>query len=362
MPTKRLPPAAHLDHLKHQAKDLLRDFRAGTPAAHQRLREFHPKLHGLPDSELAQKSLSLSDAQLAIAREYGYASWPRLKTVVAERTGVTPELIHNDRIEDGPFKRAVDFLDEGDVARLRAHLTAHPELVRARVQFEGDNYFTAPTLLSFVAENPVRQGRLPSKIVEVARVIVMAGCEPAALEETLELVASGRICREAGAQGPLLQLLCENGAAPNSALQSALAHGEFDAAERLLDLGATLDLPAAAALGRKAGLIAMLPEAAEDTLQLGLSLAALHGHAAIVTALISAGADPNRYNPQGAHSHCTPLHSAAFAGHSAAVRALVDGGAQDNIPDIHHGATARGWASHAGQAEIEAYLASVFQD
>ena len=44
---------------------------------------------------------------------------------------------------------------------LRAHLKQHPKLVHQRVVFEGGNYFRNPTLLEFVAENPVRHGTLP---------------------------------------------------------------------------------------------------------------------------------------------------------------------------------------------------------
>jgi len=44
---------------------------------------------------------------------------------------------------------------------------AHPKLAQQRVVFEGENYFRNPTLLEFVAENPVRRGALPPNIVEV---------------------------------------------------------------------------------------------------------------------------------------------------------------------------------------------------
>lgn len=46
MPVKPLPSHPNLDHLKYQAKDLLTDHAARTPAAAQRLREFHPRWTG----------------------------------------------------------------------------------------------------------------------------------------------------------------------------------------------------------------------------------------------------------------------------------------------------------------------------
>ncbi|MEM7171324.1 MAG: ankyrin repeat domain-containing protein [Pseudomonadota bacterium] len=358
MPTKRLPPSTDIDHLKHQAKDLLRAFRAGEMQARQRVREFHPRLKGLSDTELAGRSFALSDALLSLAREYGYVSWPRLKHVVASDGGGAAPLTHNERLEDGPFRQALDFVDEGNEAALSAHLRAHPDLVHQKVHFEGDNYFTDPTLLEFIAENPIRQGHLPENICQIARLLLEAGAKNnlEALNETLGLVASGRIVREAAAQGPLLDLLCDYGADPGHALQGAAAHGEFDAARKLVARGAPLDLTVAAALNDENQVGVLLAEASQDQLQLALALAALHGRHRIVGLLLNQGADPNRYNPPGGHSHCTALHSAAFAGHLETVKVLVEKGARGDIGDIHHKGTACDWAEHAGHHEIVSYL------
>lgn len=327
-------------------------------SAFQRVREFHPQFSDVSDAKMEGQTFSLSDAQLSVAREYGYASWPRLKSIVAKQHGLEPELIHNDRIDDGRFKQALDFLDTGDAARLTAHLEANPSLVHKNIHFEGDNYFTNPTLLEFVAENPIRRGRLPTNIVEITKIILEAGAREnqKSLDETVGLLASGRICREQGFQQPLLRLLCEYGADSNAGLHSALGHGEFDAARILIACGATLDLPSSAALNQPADVERLLPRAAEDQMQLGLALAALHGCSGIVAMLLRAGADPNRYNPPGGHSHCTPLHSAVYAGHLETVKTLVTGGARLDIGDIHHGATALAWAEHAGHKEIVGYL------
>ncbi|MEE2945947.1 MAG: ankyrin repeat domain-containing protein [Pseudomonadota bacterium] len=360
MPTKRLPNNANFDHLKHQAKDMLCDFRAGRLSAFQRAREFHPKLHGVSDAELSSRTFRLSDAQLCIAREYGYQSWPRLKTVVAQNHQVELDLNHNDRIEDGPFKQALDFMDEGDEARLIQHLAAHPDLINQSVTFEGGNYFHNPSLLEFVPENPIRQGSLPENAVQIAEILLKAGAQTnqKALNETLMLAASGRVCREFGIQTPLLRLLMQYGAEPTEAMHSALAHGEFQAAEVLLENGAPLTLSAVAALNRIEDVKRLVAEAPELQKRLALAHAATHGWAEVITVLLSAGADPNRYNPPGGHSHCTALHSAAFAGHFSAVKALVAGGARWDIPDIHHHMSALGWAKYSKQDEVVAYLLS----
>lgn len=56
--SRNLPPHPNLQHLKKQAKDLLRELKQRNPA------------------------LKLADAQHTLAREYGFASWPKLKAYV----------------------------------------------------------------------------------------------------------------------------------------------------------------------------------------------------------------------------------------------------------------------------------------
>lgn len=359
MPTQRLPASADITHLKHQAKDLLLGFRGGEMSAYQRVRDFHPKLSGLSDSQLSERRFGLSDAQVSIAREYGYASWPRLREAVAHGQGV--DLIHNERIEDDVFCQALDFLDEGNEALLRAHLAAHPEVVDQRITFEGDNYFTEPTLLEFVAENPVRRGELPENITKIVRIILEAGAgsNRKSLDETVLLVASGRIARECGVQRGLLEVLCDYGADPNAGVLAALGHGELDAVAYLLSRGARLTLSTAVAMEKNDDVERLLEAAPANEIQLSLSMAALHNRAEVIPALIASGADPNHYSPPGGHTHCTPLHSAAWEGHLGSVKALIEGGARLDIGDIHHNATALAWAEHAGQKDVARYLASI---
>src|SRR5882672_8359325 len=77
--SKSLPARPNLEQLKQQSKDLLQSHRSADPGAIQRFQESHPKWSSAAVSELCAAKLSLSDAQLVIAREYGFASWPKLK-------------------------------------------------------------------------------------------------------------------------------------------------------------------------------------------------------------------------------------------------------------------------------------------
>ncbi len=357
MPTKQLPANPSLEHLKYQAKDLLRQHALREASSAQRLREFHPNLRRAADEEIFSTHLTLSDAQLAIAREYGFASWTRLKRHI-EKPGLSDDLTlpHHERIEDPVFRRAVHLIDAGDIAGLSLLLKENPKLVQQRVLFEGDGYFRNPGLLEFIAENPVRHGSLPANIVEIARVLLDAGPEPNSIHETLGLVASGRVPRECKVQAPLIEILCRYGADPNSALRTAALHGEFAAVDQLIRLGAKPDLPILAALGKTEEFRRNLPFADADQRHLGLALAAQYGQVAIVRALLDAGEDPDRYNPSGAHSHSTPLHQAALGGHVGVVQLLVERGAKLNIKDVIWQGTPADWAEHEGRTDVEGYL------
>lgn len=68
-----LPPRPSLEFERKEAKALLRGLRAGNPDAIARVKARHPAVASTPPAEM-----QLADAQLTIAREYGFASWPRL--------------------------------------------------------------------------------------------------------------------------------------------------------------------------------------------------------------------------------------------------------------------------------------------
>ena len=358
MPTKKLPSRPSLEQLKHQAKDLLKAKNSGDLAALQRVREFHPRFAGTNDTRILAATFALSDAQLAIAREYGFPSWPKLKARVENSASADDERPHHERIQDSVFSHAVDLIDAGDAEDLRSHLKEHPDLVHQRVNFDGGNYFRNPSLLEFIAENPIRHGKLPPNIVEITAVLLDAGAstDKGSLDSALGLVSSGRVSREAGAQIPLIDLLCDYGADPGAALSAALAHGEFAAAEALLRHGALLSLSVAAAMGKLEEAKLELPSANAEERHRALALAAQFGHVEIVRLLLDAGEDPNRYNPVGAHSHSTPLHQAAWHGHRSVVELLLERGARSDLRDILFQGTPADWASHAGRAELAAYL------
>lgn len=79
---KSLPSWPSIEQLKTQAKELLKALKSGDSAALQRFRENHPQGSHIA-TYVRDVSWSLSDAQLVIAREYGAASWPKIRERVA---------------------------------------------------------------------------------------------------------------------------------------------------------------------------------------------------------------------------------------------------------------------------------------
>ena len=357
MPAKQFPSNPDLNHLKYQAKDLLKGLSARDRGVAQRIREFNPRFKDASDAEIFDSVLQLSDAQFTLAREYGFKSWARLKAhVESPDLAARLKLPHHERIENAVFRHAVNLLDSGDAAGLRDYLKRHSKLIHEHVEFESGNYFHSAGLLEFIAENPIRNGNLPKNIVEVAKVILDAGPDQTSRDVTLALVATGSVPHECGVQIPLIDLLCDHGADPDSAIHAAALHGYFQTVTALITRGAHIDLPIAAVLNRVEDARRLLPAAVGAERHLALAVASQVGHIEIVRLLLDAGEDPNRYNPPGGHAHSTPLHQAALIGHEDLVRLLVERGASADTRDLLWRGTPADWAQHEGRAELEALL------
>jgi ankyrin repeat protein len=89
LPIKSLPTRPNLEQYKKQAKDLAKDCGLGLAEAAARVRQYHPRFVNLDEESLGPR-IGLTDAQLVIAREHGFESWPRfaahITTVNLERS------------------------------------------------------------------------------------------------------------------------------------------------------------------------------------------------------------------------------------------------------------------------------------
>jgi len=105
-PPRALPDRPDLDQLKRQAKELLDAYRADAPAAKA---EVAAHFRGTDRATFA-----LHDAQLVLARAYGFDSWPKLKACVDGAT----------------IRRVVDAVRSDELDVVRAMLKLRPELAR----------------------------------------------------------------------------------------------------------------------------------------------------------------------------------------------------------------------------------------
>lgn len=119
---RELPSRPSLDQLKHQAKDLLKSHKAADPEAIRRIHENHPRWAEALESEIRSAKLSLADAQLVIAREYEFASWPKLKAHIDSLT----------RESGDPVELLKEAFKNDDAPWFRKLLERHPEF-KARI-------------------------------------------------------------------------------------------------------------------------------------------------------------------------------------------------------------------------------------
>ena len=342
-----------------QAEQLFARLNAGDLEAAWRFKWEHPRFGGQTVDKVKPETLALDDARLVVARQESFNTWADLVAFV-EAVG-----------KPGPvatFETAVDAVVSGDLATLQSMLREQPDLVRARSARRHH-----ATLLHYTAANGVERERqkTPPDAVAIAKALLDAGAEVDALADmydhkctTMSLLVSSAHPADAGLQGALAEALLDYGAALDegpgshwqSAIVTALAFGYLDTARLVARRGARVDFVAAAGLGRLEAATRLLPQADALSRHAGLALAAQHGHADVVRLLLDAGEDPSRYNPEGFHSHSTPLHQAVWANHLPVVSLLVERGARLDMGDTTYQATPLGWALHGERTRIADYL------
>jgi hypothetical protein len=116
LPTRSLPEHPDIDQLKRQAKELLVAFASGSRDA---AAEVGAHYRGADRTKFA-----LHDAQLVLARAYGFESWPKLKAFVDGAT----------------VRRLRDAIVADDLAQVRAMLKVRPELARASIELQMLHY------------------------------------------------------------------------------------------------------------------------------------------------------------------------------------------------------------------------------
>ena len=333
-----LPARPDLGQLRHQAKDLLRAAQRGDPEATARIRT-------------VSERIILSSAQLALAREYGFASWARLKLEVERR----------------------DVLNSRDLSRLARLLAGHPELATTRMEHWSDHKSADPVgYMAMLRFDHARLG-LPSELPgtgAAAKALIDAGAavngQPGDLETPLITAASygdaevAKVLIEAGAD--IEAVSAPAGAVPSgTALQHAAVFGMTEVVDVLVAAGAKIhSLEMAAAAGDITGW--PLARFTRQSRIRALVFAADHQRLEVIDQLVEAGTPVNEADAEWER---LPLHTAAGNGRAASVRRLLARGADPNLRDPRHHRTPLEECQPAdspGHHEVEAILRPLTQD
>jgi len=338
-----LPARPDLGQLRHQAKDLLRAAQRGDPDAVARI------------SAVCDR-LILSSAQLALAREYGFASWAKLKLEVERR----------------------DILNSRDLSRLTRLLAEHPELATTKMEHWCDHKSADPVgYMAMLRFDHARLG-LPSELPgtgEAAKALIDAGAavdgHPGDPETPLITAASygdaevARVLIEAGADIEAVSAPGSGGVPSGTALEHAAVFGMTEVIDVLAAAGAKKhSLEQAAAAGDLAGW-----PLARFTLQSrirALVFAADHQRLDAIDQLVAAGTPVNQADAEWGR---LPLHTAAANGRPASVRRLLAHDADPNLRDPRHHRTpleecdpVEGQLDSPGRDEVAAILRPLIRE
>lgn len=330
---QQLPARADLTQLRHQAKDLLRAANGGDADAATRIRA-------------VSEQMILASAQLAVARDYGFDSWPALTAEVGRR----------------------EILESLDVIRLRALLAEHPEQAVATMRGWCDHRGGVRPL-SYVAmmRYDTSQGIWRDLVGTgaMARTLLDAGApvegDPSDPETPLMTAASY-------GDATVAQVLIEAGAdldatvsgTKDRALRQAATCGMDDVVQVLLAAGAT-DLVQAAAAGDITGMLTA--DTPSPDLVAALRIAAGRGRLGVVDQLLAHPTPVDGVDADGS----TALHEAAFCGRACSVRHLLARGADPARRDTRFSSTPLGWCRQGreeagpghGHDEVENILAPI---
>jgi ankyrin repeat protein len=272
----RLPEHPNFEHLKKQAKDLVRSYHAGEAGAFERFRASLPATAGKPDAEIATMDLKLHDAQSCVAREYGFPSWTNLKNYVDLRNSVLlnnrataiPVWLnvvyghHYDRpqpehavkiLEEHPELIQGDFLLScavGDDAVVRAAIARDPNIVHRTFDawtcpccnWVG---YAMPPLVAVTHSGLLRLERFRDGLHRTARTLLDAGADP---NQSTRTTDDDRLSALYGAAGKnhdaaLTRMLLDADADPND--NESLYHSretrDLTVARMLLDAGAVVE-------------------------------------------------------------------------------------------------------------------------
>jgi ketosteroid isomerase-like protein len=369
VPSRGLPGNANLEQLRKGARSFQRAVRASDPGAAEVVREFHPRL---PDAQPGSPELNgftRTDAQLVVARQFGFSSWPKLKAhlelvaryarspheqpvggPLADEQAVVDEFLRLACLtygDDDPdrFRRAGSLLREHEwLARASIHtIAATGEVDAARelltrdpsqASLVGGPHGWEPLLYLTYSRVPLSPGR---SAVAVARLLLEHGADPNAgyLWEGLippftaltGALGGGGTIPKHPEELALVRLLLQAGADANDGQALYNRGWGQDPHEDWLDLLFEFGLGTGDG-GPWRRLLDERQDSPRKMLEDLLMAAAGHGLTDRVRKLLARGVDPEGREPKHPiYQGRSPVQVAALAGHLDVVAVLVDAGA-----------------------------------
>jgi hypothetical protein len=377
VPPRGLPGNANLEQLKKGAKSFQRAVRAGDAGAIEVVREFHPRLPDTAPGSPELAAFSRADAQVVVARSFGFPSWPKLKAYL-EQTSTYARSPHKQPI-GGPIENRQGLVDQflrlgcltygGDDpsrwSRSRGLLVDNPWLATAtihtialvgdvvaarealgrdaaRARLQGGPHMWEPLLyLAYSRLGCVAPG---FSAVEVARSLIEHGADPNAgyLWEGLSppfTALTGAFGKGEGDPPPhpecmpLARLLLEHGADPNDA--QTLYNRHWDPEDDWLELLFEFGLGKGEG-GRWHRLLAPAHPTPRQMLEDLLISAAHHGFANRVRLLLARGVDPGGMGTgHRIYEGRTPSQEAALWGYPQIVDLLSAAGAGPPLDELY---------------------------
>jgi len=344
-----LPERPDLDQLRRRAKELRDAARRGDPVAADRLARHHPSAN--------RGAVSLASAQLVIARELGFPSWPKLKAAVdAANLGSVSVEDFVAAAVDGRVRRArALFASDPDIARrslLAATVLGEARDVRERLALDpqaavaiDDDRGWPPLLYACYSRWHQIDPDRTVGLAEVVRLLLEAGAGPSTNNGAFGYPYRSALRGAVEVNNPrVIEALLDSGASPDDGrcIEEAAGLGDDRCLELLLSRGARVagtwalgaavyaDDPRAVSLLIEA-LGATTGETASEATKGLADAAAANASQEVVAALLAAGANPEVTDSDVGIS---ALRCAARAGNEDVVALLVRHGARDDSNDV----------------------------
>jgi ankyrin repeat protein len=208
-----LPARASLEQYKKQAKDLLKAYRSADVETIRRVKRTHPRFEKLSEPGFEITRFALADAQLVIAREHRFESWPKFAKHIQDAARRSAALSLDNPVT--AFVKEAIWL--GPIDRAELILASYPEIAQSSIHVAailGDD----ASVRKFIAQD---------------KALATAKADPYGGDALVYLCLSKYLRRDKKRSTGFLRAataLLDAGADPNTGFQSTDEYPDFETA------------------------------------------------------------------------------------------------------------------------------------